>query len=64
LDVNLNQIDEIAVVRQKLNGRQRLEIYNAPSIVGGDTGSPIASDLTFGQSGTDIYTKFISGVRF
>jgi hypothetical protein len=64
LDVNLDQIDEIAVVREKLNGRQRLEIYNAPQGIGGDTGPPVATDLTFGQAGTDIYTKFISGVRF
>jgi uncharacterized delta-60 repeat protein len=64
VDTNSDGIEEIAVVRQKTSGRQRLEIYNAPQTVDGDTGQPILSDLTFGTAGTDIYTKFISRMSF
>jgi hypothetical protein len=64
VDIFFDGVDEIAVVRQKTDGRQRLEIYNAPETVSGETGDPIASDLTFGKAGTDIFTIFVSGMKF
>jgi uncharacterized delta-60 repeat protein len=64
LDINGDGKDEIAVVRQNQYGRQRLEIYNVPQTVGGQTGRRIADDLTFGQQGTDKNTKFISRAKF
>jgi hypothetical protein len=64
IDTDNDGVDEVAVVRQKTDGRQRLEIYNAPLTVGGETGGAIASDLTFGTQGTDMDTLFISGMKF
>jgi hypothetical protein len=64
IDMYFDDIDEIAVVRQKLNGRQRLEIYHAPQVVDGETGDPIATDLTFGQAGTDRCSILISGMKY
>jgi uncharacterized delta-60 repeat protein len=64
MDINHDGIDKIAVVREKVNGRQRLEIYNPPQTVDGETGDPIASDLSFGAAGTDKRSVFISGMKF
>jgi hypothetical protein len=52
VDIDGDSIDEIAVIRQQQLGRQRLEIYSLPTIVGGQTGPPIASDTTFGNANT------------
>jgi hypothetical protein len=64
VDIDDDGIDEIAVVRQRPGGGQRLEIYNAPQGVDGETGPAVASDLTFGTAGTDNSTKFVSGISF
>ena len=64
VDINGDGIDEIAVIKQKINGRQRLEIYHAPKTVAGETGAPIASDRSFGIAGTDRNTIFVSGMKF
>jgi hypothetical protein len=50
VDIDGDGIDEIAVIRQNKTGRQRLEIYSLPTVVGGETGPPIASDTTFGNA--------------
>jgi hypothetical protein len=52
VDIDGDGIDEIAVIRQNKTGRQRLEIYSLPTVVGGETGPPIASDTTFGNANT------------
>lgn len=62
-DVDGHDMDEIAVVRQGIAGRQRLEIYNPPSTLNGQTGPPITSDLTFGGAGNNRNTVAISGMK-
>ncbi len=63
VDIDGNGVDEIAVVRQKTGGKQRLEIYNAPAGVEGDTGPPIASDLTFGSANSNKNNIAIAGIQ-
>jgi len=41
---------------------QRLKIFNAPTTVGGETGPPITSDLTFGNATTDNNNIAIAGL--
>jgi len=62
IDINGDGFDEIAVLEQKLNGRQRLKIFNLPIAVGGETGPPIASDLTFGNATTNNNRIAIAGI--
>jgi subtilisin family serine protease len=52
VDIDDDGFDEIAVIRQNTNGKQRLEIYAPPTGVDGETGPPIASDLSRGLRST------------
>jgi hypothetical protein len=42
--------DELVIVRERLDGFHKLHIYDMPTTVGGNTGSPIASDHNIGRS--------------
>jgi hypothetical protein len=62
VDTDGDLVDEIAVIRQKASGKQRLEIYNVPSAVGGGIGPPIASDLSFGNANNNNNNIAMAGV--
>lgn len=64
VDINGDGIDEIAVIRKRTNGRQRLFIYNLPAAVGGDTGPPIASDTSFGSATNNRNNIAMAGIRY
>jgi hypothetical protein len=64
VDVNGDGIDEIAVIKQNTSGKQRLEIYNLPLGVDGETGPPIASDTTFGSTSNKNNNIAIAGIRY
>ena len=46
--------DELVFVRLRTATKLKLEIYDAPSGYGGDTGAPIASDNYFGENIVDL----------
>jgi len=56
-------LEHIAVLNQMLNGRQRLFIFNPPDTVKGETGPPIASDVTFGNANKNKKIVAIAGIR-
>jgi hypothetical protein len=62
VDVDGDGIDEIAVIEESLNGRQKLKIFQAPTAPGGQTGPPIASDLTFGNVNKNTRKIDLAGV--
>jgi YD repeat-containing protein len=63
IDINGDGVDEVAVIRERPdNGRQRLYIFNAPTVVDGVTGPPIASDLTFGDATTNNNNIALAGI--
>jgi PKD repeat protein len=64
VDVDGNSIDEIAVIREKVNGKQRLFIFNAPPGPDSDTGDPVAYDFSFGQDGTNANNIAMAGIRY
>lgn len=45
---------ELALVRQKTDGDQYLEIYEIPTTIGGDLGAPIATDTYIGNANGNI----------
>jgi len=53
-DTDGDGTDELIFVRQRLNGNQYLNIYDAPVVVDGDINPLVASDLWIGNVGTDI----------
>jgi hypothetical protein len=63
VDVDGNGIDEIAVIREKTNGKQRLFIFNAPPGPDTDTGDPIAYDFSFGQDGSNANNIAMAGIH-
>ena len=64
VDVDGNGVDEIAVVRQKTNGRQRLFIFNSPPGPDSDTGDPIAYDFGFGHSNSNANNIAMAGINY
>jgi hypothetical protein len=46
--------DEWAIVRQRVDGKFKLHIYDAPATVGGNTGALIASDNKIGGNILDV----------
>jgi hypothetical protein len=43
-----DQRDELAILRLRPDDKIKLEIYDVPTVVGGDTGAPVASDNNMG----------------
>jgi hypothetical protein len=43
-------LSEVAIVRKDSSGQHKLLIYDAPEVVGGDTGGAIASDKNIGKN--------------
>lgn len=64
-DLDGDQQPELAMVRQSpANGNQRLTIYEAPTTVGGDIGSPIADDGWIGNDTTNMSVTQIAAGDF
>ena len=51
-DINADGVDELIFIRNRQNNNQYLNIYNAPTGVGGDVNPLVASDLWIGNIGT------------
>ena len=51
-DIDSDGTDELIFVRNRQNSNQYLNIYNAPTTVGGDVNPLVASDLWIGNIGT------------
>ncbi len=50
-DIDGDEVDELLFIRQRGNGNQYLNIYNAPTVVGGEINPLIASDTWVGNMG-------------
>ena len=57
-------IANVVLLREHTNWSQRLFIYEAPAVVGGDIGAPIASDPWVGAVGTDNEIMFMGAINF
>jgi hypothetical protein len=64
VDIDNDGIDEIAVIRQKTNGKHRLFIFNPPPGPDTDTGDPIAYDFDFGHRDSNANNIAIAGIRY
>jgi hypothetical protein len=62
VDTDGDGIDEIAVIRQKPNGKQRLFIFNAPPGPDTDSGDPIAYDFSFGHRDSNANNIAMAGL--
>jgi hypothetical protein len=62
VDIDGDGIDEIAVIEESLMGRQKLKIFHVPTTPGGETGSWIASDETFGNVNKNSRKIDLAGV--
>ena len=52
-DTDGDGTDELVFIRHRTNDNQYLNIYNAPTTLGGDINPLIASDLWIGNIGTN-----------
>jgi hypothetical protein len=64
VDIDRDGIDEIAVIRKRTDGKQRLFVLNAPAGPDTDTGDPIAYDFSFGHSSSNANNIAIAGLRY
>ena len=55
--------DEIVFIRHRLNENQYLNIYDLPTVVGGDINPLLASDTWIGNVGTDNEITHMTMIR-
>lgn len=63
VDIDRDGVDELAVIREKTDGNQRLFIFNAPPRPETSTGTPVASDLAFGHRSSNANNIAIARIR-
>ena len=62
-DMDSDGLDELVFIRDRQNNNQYLNVYNAPTTVGGDINPLVASDLWIGSFGTSNEITHMDVIR-